>query len=57
VDENGKPVWQQETTGKVYAPVLAVGDLILVTQTDANNPLIAYTQEGSLKWAFNLEKK
>lgn len=57
VDKAGKPQWQQETSGKVYAPVLAAGDLILVTQTDVNNPLIAYNQEGSLKWTFSLEKK
>ena len=56
VDMDGKPQWQQETTAKVYAPVLAAGDLILVSQTDVNSPLVAYSLEGSLKWSFNLEK-
>ena len=57
VDLNGAPTWHQETSAKVYAPVTAAGDLILVTLTDNDVPLVAYDLEGRLVWSFSLATK
>lgn len=54
VDLDGNPTWRQETSAKVYAPVLAAGDLILVSLTDTDVPLVAYDLNGNLRWSFSL---
>lgn len=54
VDLNGNPSWRQDTTAKVYSPVVASDDLILVALTDNEAPLVAYDQNGQLRWTFSL---
>ena len=57
VDLNGNPTWRQETSAKVYAPVVAAEDLILVTMTNNEEPLVAYDLDGKLLWSFSLATK
>ena len=57
VDLNGAPTWRQETNAKVYAPVVASNDLILVAMSDKDIPLVAYDLDGRLKWSFSLATK
>lgn len=57
VNLDGIPTWHQETNAKVYAPVAAAGDLILVAMTDKDVPLVAYDLDGKLRWSFSLATK
>lgn len=54
---DGSPVWKLEATAKVYAPMLAEGDTLLVATTDLETPLIAYNEEGEQKWSFTIPKQ
>lgn len=56
INKNGEPQWRKETPFKVYGPVVAANDLLLVSQTDANSPLIAYDTSGDLQWTFTVEE-
>jgi eukaryotic-like serine/threonine-protein kinase len=53
---DGTPVWQRETSAKVYGAVVASGDTLIVATTDSENPLIAYNEDGGTKWTFGFEK-
>jgi outer membrane protein assembly factor BamB len=56
INKDGETEWRKETPFKVYGPVLAANDLLLVSQTDVNSPLIAYDMEGDLQWTFTVEE-
>jgi outer membrane protein assembly factor BamB len=38
--------------GKIYAPILSYGDLLLVTPSESEALLVALTSTGELKWPF-----
>ena len=57
VDKQGTLQWRQETPAKIYGPVVAAGDMILVALTDLKNPLLAYDLNGNLKWTFSVPEK
>lgn len=42
--------------GKIYAPILATDDSLLITPTESDSLLVALTPTGSLKWSFTPAK-
>jgi outer membrane protein assembly factor BamB len=57
IDLNGASLWERETDAKVYAPVVSAGDFIVVATTNSEKPLIAYNENGDLKWSLSLAEE
>jgi glucose dehydrogenase len=57
VDLEGAPVWQRDATAKVYSPITAIGETLIVASTDLKNPINAYNENGDQKWSFTFEDK
>ena len=53
VDTSGAPLWNTTVGGKLYAPPVADGDLILVTPIEGTALLIALNQQGAQQWSFS----
>jgi outer membrane protein assembly factor BamB len=57
VDTSGAPLWNNTIGGKLYAPPVANGDVILVTPLEGTAMLIALNQQGAQQWSFTPEVK
>jgi outer membrane protein assembly factor BamB len=52
INLEGAVQWSQTIPGKLYAPPVAAGDLILVAPMGGEEQLVAYNQNGARQWAF-----
>lgn len=57
VNLQGAPIWQRDASAKVYGPVQASNGILVVATTDLEKPLIAYNEDGDLKWTFSLKEE
>ena len=53
VDTEGNIQWSQTIKGKLYAPPLSQGELLLVAPSESEDILVALNPEGAIKWSFN----
>ena len=56
IDRQGKTVWDQPVTGKLYSAPVSAGDLILVAPMEADFVLAALDKNGTQVWKFTPQK-
>lgn len=56
VDAEGKIIWSQSITGKLYSTPVFAGDLILVAPVEGEVSLIAFDQDGTQQWVYTPAK-
>ena len=56
IDPTGKNLRPISVSGKVYASPVAAGDLILIAPTGGDATLVAFGQDGAVKWSFTPAK-
>jgi outer membrane protein assembly factor BamB len=56
VNKDGSPLWNQAIGGKLYAPVIMAGDMLLTAPVGGKMLLAALDENGVQKWSFAPEK-